>query len=232
MGSALIAELEKPDRVPESAYLQGKKLRVGMLTREQCLNIYYLLQQVLAAGVRGDVVELGCHEGGCGLLLQKILDAAGSSARLHLYDSFEGLPANGENDRNSVGSFYFTKEGALATAPERVIRNFRAAGVRPPEIHRGWFKDTLPRELPEKICFAHVDGDLYSSTLEALTGLYQRLEKGAIVVLDDYCDPSRFPQRNILPGVKMACDEFFRGKPEQVEALHGGLECHAFFTKK
>jgi hypothetical protein len=49
MGSALIAQFEGSDPVPESAYLQRKKLRVGMLTRDQCLNIYYLLQQVLTA---------------------------------------------------------------------------------------------------------------------------------------------------------------------------------------
>ena len=42
-------------------------------------------------------------------------------------------------------------------------RNFRPHSLELPKIHKGWFQDTLPSSLPDKICFAHLDGDLYDS---------------------------------------------------------------------
>jgi hypothetical protein len=85
-----------------------------------------------------------------------------------------------------------------------------------PVVHKGWFKDTLPHDLPERICFAHLDGDLYDSILVSLEHVYPRLSKGAICLIDDYSDPAVNPQGwNQLPGVKQACDEFLCHKPKR-----------------
>lgn len=233
MGSAIIAELEVAERGSRAAgFWHVRHLKVGMLTREQCLNIYYLLTRVIAMSVPGDVVELGCHEGGAAMLIQRTLDSVSSSAHLHVYDSFAGLPPNAEQDRMADGKFFFPAGTELLAAEERLLENFRAAGLRAPEIHKGWFRETLPQALPERICFAHLDGDLYSSITESLEAVYPRLSTGAIVVIDDYCDPQLFPRRDILPGVRAACADFFANRPESVEALHGGTACHGYFVKR
>jgi O-methyltransferase len=36
---------------------------------------------------------------------------------------------------------------------------------------------------------------------------------------------------NVNPGVKLACDEFFTGKPEGVYTLYGGPCSHGYFRK-
>lgn len=100
-----------------------------------------------------------------------------------------------------------------------------------PKIHEGWFADILPTQLPDKISFAHLDGDFYSSILESLIYVYPRLSKGAVVVIDDYCDPKQLDANNILPGVKKACDEFFKDKKEKVSVLVAGCEAHGYFRK-
>ena len=61
---------------------------------------------------------------------------------------------------------------------------------------------------------------------------YPKLTKGAIVVIDDYCNPDILDIHNILPGVKKACDEFFANKHEKVSVLLAGSQCHGYFIKQ
>jgi len=201
--------------------------RSGISTNiEQRVNMYHLVSQVIAYNVFGDLVEVGCNEGQSAVLITTVLHSYGSPKRLHVYDSFEGLPSIGGED----GSSY--KEGDLATSEEVLRHNFRLHGLELPEIHKGWFAHTLPGGLPEKICFAHLDGDLYDSIMTSLQHVYPRLSSGAVCLIDDYCDTDINPNGwNYLPGVKQACDEFMADKPETICYLYSGAFTHGFFRK-
>jgi O-methyltransferase len=113
------------------------------------------------------------------------------------------------------------------------------------------FKDIPKNKLPKSICFAHIDGDLYSSVKDSLDKIYPLLCKGAIVVIDDYYDPKKhkfienklnenkwnksknrkYHIKNLFPGVKKACDEFFKDKNEKPEILISGDQGHVYFVK-
>jgi O-methyltransferase len=210
--------------------LTGLKLspaRSGISTTvEQRINIYHMVSQVIAYNVEGDLVEVGCNEGQSSVLFKKVLQSHRSNKRLHVYDSFEGLPSVQTAD----GDTY--RKGDLATTEDVLLNNFRLHDLEPPIIHKGWFENTLPNGLPQKICFAHLDGDLYESILVSLKYVYPRLSKGAICLIDDYCDPNINPDGwNYLPGVKKACDEFLLDKPEQICFLYSGAFTHAYFRK-
>jgi len=59
-----------------------------------------------------------------------------------------------------------------------------------------------------------------------------RLSKGAVCLIDDYCDLNINPDGwNYLPGVKKACDEFMADKAEQICYVYSGAFTHAFFRK-
>jgi O-methyltransferase len=199
----------------------------GIMTNvEKRMNIYHLVSQVLAYGVEGDLVELGCHEGQTAALITKVMRDRGSSKTLFVYDSFEGLPAPGANDGTKYSG------GSLMTTEEELRENFSRYGLPLPRICRGWFKDTLRTQLPERICFAHLDGDFYESILVSLEFVYPRLSPGAVCIIDDYCDRAINPIGwNDLPGVKKACDEFLADKPEKIEFLYSGGYSHGFFRK-
>ncbi|CAN5208822.1 hypothetical protein BH09PAT1_BH09PAT1_5960 [soil metagenome] len=194
---------------------------------EQTINIYHLLTQIVLLNIPGDIVELGSFDGTTSILMQKTLDQLQSDKKIHVYDSFEGLPEKSDNDG---GTGFFA--GSCKTQKENLIRNFKKHKTKLPIIHEGWFSDTLPKGLPNKISFAHLDGDFYSSILESLVYVYPKLSKGAIVVIDDYCDPKVRDVNNILPGVKKACDEFFKDKEEKVGVLLAGCETHGYFRKQ
>jgi len=197
-----------------------------MTNCEQRMNMYHLLSQVLVYGVPGDVVELGCNEGQSSVLMRKVMDYYAPERVLHVYDSFEGLPAANQKD----GSIPFAAQD-LKVPKDILIDNFRQHGLPLPEIHVGWFNETLPAGLPERICFAHLDGDLYESILISLEYVYPRMPKGAICLVDDYADPAIHDGWNELPGVKRACDEYLADKPERVSLLYAGDYSHGFFRK-
>lgn len=94
----------------------------------------------------------------------------------------------------------------------------------------------MPKNLPEKIAFALLDADLYSSTLYALQELYHRMSKGAICLLGVYWDSGTriamtTNRKYKSPGVKKACDEFFVDKPEKVCVLVAGNYTSGYFVK-
>lgn len=202
------------------------KLKSKMISVEQGMNIHHLLCQVLLLRVPGEVVELGCFEGITSVLMQKTLDQFRSKKRIHVYDSFQGLPDKQPED----GDVPFVK-GKFRSPKSKLIKNFGDHNTKLPIIHTGWFKDTLPKGLPKVICFAHLDGDLYSSITESLEYVYPKLAKGAIVVVDDYCDPNVLNVNNILPGVKKACDDFLSDKKEKMSVLIAGCESHGYLRK-
>jgi O-methyltransferase len=216
-------ELIKPGKSME----RGNMLQGGMASLEQGINIYHLLCRTIQDNVPGDIVELGCFEGTTAILIQKTLDQFNSDKIIHLYDSFEGLPEKSAEDGDiPVG------KGACRTQKGKLIENYNRYQVKLPVIHEGWFSDTLPGELPEKISFAHLDGDFYSSIRESLEYVYPKLSKDAIVVIDDYCDPDIYPTNTLLPGVKRATDEFLRDKTEKLIILMAGPKSHAYFRKE
>ena len=60
-------------------------------------------------------------------------------------------------------------------------------------LHPGWFADTLPAyasTLRAPARFVHVDCDLYASTRVALGALAPHIQRGTVIVFDEYlCNP-------------------------------------------
>jgi hypothetical protein len=63
---------------------------------------------------------------------------------------------------------------------------------------KGWFKDTLPAAPIDKLAVLRLDGDMYGSTMDALTNLYPKLSQGGFCIIDDYA----------LPNCQKAVDDF------------------------
>ena len=154
--------------------------------------------------VEGDFVELGCYRGDTSLLLEKLLE--NSSKKLFIYDSFEGLPAKTREDFSVAGDAF--KEKELFVSKREVIERFKKAGLKVPVIKKGFFEDLdSEKDVPEKIAFAFLDGDLYNSIKTSLKLAVPKLVNGGIIVVHDYNNPE-------LPGSARAVDEFLRTHSE------------------
>jgi O-methyltransferase len=183
---------------------------------DRLVNLYWAIGQALHFGVEGDVVEIGCHAGGTSVFLQMLIDNFAPDRVLHLYDSFQGMPEPGPKDSYLV-------KGDRPSTIDQVHQNFVHFGVPIPEIHQGWFEDTLPDQLPPKIAAAYLDGDFYDSIMISLKSVWPRLSPNGIIIIDDYADVERAPDAFAkLPGVKLACDDFFAGLDAKPFVLVGG----------
>jgi O-methyltransferase len=78
----------------------------------------------------------------------------------------------------------------LAVSQEEVEENFRRLGLLDVNVRflKGWFIDTLPTAPIDKIAVLRLDGDLASSTLEALENLESKVSPGGFILVDDFND--------------------------------------------
>lgn len=185
------------------------------VSRKETAKILSLAQGTL--GVEGDFVELGCYRGDTSLLLAELLhdynraSAPHPAKKLWIYDSFEGLPDKTAEDVSSIGENF--QKGELFITKREVKARFLRAGLPVPVITRAWFEDLTAADMPEKIAFAFLDGDLYSSIHTSFHLIEKNLSPGAIIVVHDYVNPA-------LPGVARAVDEWCAAHSIEVNIYH------------
>lgn len=171
------------------------------MTKEEIAVISRELSGVLEQGIVGDVVELGCYEGTCALFMQQILSRHAPERKLHVYDSFEGLPQKTHWDASVAGEQF--RAGELRASKSRLIRNFRQANLAIPVIHQGWFADLTTRDIPTQIAFAFLDGDFYESIKTSFALITSQMAPGGTIIVDDYQAPA-------LPGATKAVNEWLK----------------------
>jgi hypothetical protein len=135
----------------------------------------------------GDLIECGSFKGGSAVNLSRL--AAKTGRRLHLFDSFEGLPTPQEGDKEhlvlSELQFHTYEGGAYAGSLAEVkenVRKYGALGVC--EFHKGYFNETLPG-FDAQLVFAYVDADLTSSVRDCLKYLWPLLADGSYLFTDE-----------------------------------------------
>ena len=104
-------------------------------------------------------------------------------------DSFEGLPAP-SLPQDAGYDFSASKVPILSIPLEEVQENFRRYNLLDDQVRflKGWFRDTLANSPIEHLALLRLDGDLYESTMDALTALYDRVSPGGFILVDDYGD--------------------------------------------
>lgn len=162
----------------------------------RCYMIYQYARQ--AAALPGEVAEVGVYKGGTAKLLARVFK--GARKTVHLFDTFAGMPLS-----DSARDTY--KEGDFGDTSFDSVKTFLTDcdNIR---IYKGVFP-LEPNPVRDKtFCMVHVDADIYRSVKDCCEFFYPRLEKGGVMLFDDYGFP-------LCPGAKAAVDEFFADKPEK-----------------
>jgi O-methyltransferase len=179
-------------------HFNNKKLDPSIVNTDQIKNIVLYLANTLDNKLEGDVVELGCYVGETSKYIAKTIQESGCDKKYFVYDSFEGLPDLSKFEENTGW-----KPRTLNTTEEIFTSNFEINDVPLPTITKSWFKDIDDSQLPDKVCFAFLDGDFYTSIYESLEKVYDRVVDGGYILVHDYKRPD-------LPGVEAAILEYFR----------------------
>jgi O-methyltransferase len=174
-----------------------------MIGMKRLDNLQECIETVIRENIEGDLIETGVWRGGACILMRGILAAHGVEGRkVYVADSFEGLPKpDADKYPADKGSPFHTFSSYLAVSKEEVAENFSKYGLLDEQVVflKGWFKDTLPSAPVEKLAIMRLDGDMYSSTMEALTNLYPKLSEGGFCIIDDY---------GLINACKRAVDDF------------------------
>lgn len=174
---------------------------------ERLDDLQRCVESVVEAGVAGDLIEAGTWRGGSSILMRATLDSLGEQDRkVWLADSFNGFPTPDEekfpedNNLNFNISVDLSKTDFLAVPVEEVRGYFERFGLlHDVEFVEGFFEDTMAGLSDGRWSIVRLDGDTYESTILSLRALYPGLNKGGILVLDDY---------GFLPECQRAVEDF------------------------
>ena len=149
------------------------------------------------ADIPGAIVECGVHHGRSLCTLARAAEVHSPQKQVVGFDCFDAFPpASPEDVGPAVGSAGEVYRG-LDVPSQSVVASLLDA---PADLVAGYFEDTIPGHLPERISLLHVDCDLYSSTRHVLEHALGRVAPGGLVILDEYGEER-------WPGATVAVDE-------------------------
>lgn len=160
--------------------------------------------------IKGYYFEFGSHEGRTMRLAWRHFQ--------HLFDwdyvafdSFEGLP-----EIEKIDQLPIWERGKLATSEEKFINIVTRAGMPRHRLKtvKGFFDHTLTtllaeELLPRKAAVVYIDCDLYKSTVPVLQFVRSFLQRGTVIVFDDWNCFHADPER----GERRAWREFLQANP-------------------
>jgi O-methyltransferase len=187
-----------------SAYLQG----FGEIRGLNSDRKWMLLQLLrLTESVAGDTAECGVFQGASSYLICANNAQIGVIQKTHhVFDSFEGLSDPGPSD-----GVHWTR-GDMQCGISEVNKALDGFDV---VLHAGWIPDRFAEVADRKFSFVHIDVDLAKPTLESLAFFYPLMEKGGIILCDDY-------GFSTCRGATEVIDDYLRSKPEKMLALPDG----------
>ena len=176
----------------------------ALSSKETVYASYDIAALAIERGVPGDFVECGVFGGAqCAAMARAIMNARllrrqpalDTQRRVHLFDSFAGIPQAGPEDREFIEAGH---EPGLSVCTLEAVKDHMAEWGIPDELlvyHPGLFEEAIPEDLregvnsglgPERIAVLRLDGDLYDSTRVCLENLYPLVSPGGWIVCDDF----------------------------------------------
>ncbi|MEX0636016.1 MAG: TylF/MycF/NovP-related O-methyltransferase, partial [Ferruginibacter sp.] len=184
-----------------------------MTSPERIYSLMEAVKYICRHKIEGDIVECGVWKGGSMLAVaETLVNQKISDKQLLLYDTFEGMPEPTEHDQDFTGNNAHAilnknqnKEENLvwAYSPlDAVQKTLSLSSYDKKNIRYivGKVEDTIPQDIPEKIALLRLDTDWYESTKHELIHLFPRLQKGGVLIIDDY---------GFWKGARKAVDEYF-----------------------
>jgi len=133
------------------------------------LELGELVELCASAPDGGSICELGSYRGGSAYAFNKVA----RGRKLHLFDTFTGIPEQSPGDVFGIGAFGDTDVEAIRRELPDAI------------LHIGMFPGTMPADLGP-ISFAFIDCDQYVSCKAAIDLWSPLVLPGGIIAFDDY----------------------------------------------
>ena len=160
----------------------------SMIGNRRMTNLRQITEHVITNHVPGDFIETGVWRGGACIMARAVMKAYGvTDRRVWVADSFCGLPAPNPKYAADAGDKLYSFP-ILAVSLEQVKANFAKYDLLDDQVVflKGWFSETLPKADIKSLAVLRLDGDMYESTMDGLTNLYDKVSSGGFVIVDDF----------------------------------------------
>ena len=138
-----------------------------------------LAEQIHEEEIPGDTAELGVFRGDFAVLI----NAAFPDRSIHLFDTFEGFPANDVTIEQKQG-LSVAKTGDFDDTAKDIVEK-RLLYPEKAVFHVGYFPASFRDCMGNTFAFVSVDADLYVPTAAALPLFWERLSPGGVLFVHD-----------------------------------------------
>jgi O-methyltransferase len=173
-----------------------------MIGLERLNQFHEALITIQEEAVPGNILEAGIWRGGAVIFAAQYLNVWQIPSRtVFACDSFEGLPRPEMLFPADAGDSHYTYDH-LSVSLERVKENFSSYLVPMDRVVfvKGFFSETLQDLECGQLAILRLDGDMYSSTIQTLDCLFDRVSPGGFIIIDDWR----------LPGAQKAVKDFLK----------------------
>jgi O-methyltransferase len=204
----------------ENLYRICKKESLN-ISKERFLTLYQSINYVFNNDIQGDFVECGIFKGGSAMMMAFMLTEqlqSQKNQKIWMYDTFEGMANVSKFDENIDNQKAFIELDKIKkkensndiwaySSLNYVKNNLKKTNINENKLIyiKGLVEETLHKTKPERIALLRLDTDFYESTKIELELLYPLLQKGGILIVDDY---------GHWKGCKKAVDEYFLNKKD------------------
>ena len=161
--------------------------------------------------LEGNIVEVGVASGRAIAFLNNLSLQFGINKKIYGFDSFEGFSEPSKEDGDFFkNNFSRYKESYAKFSINAVNRNLvdwcgSSDNVKNIKLCKGYIPESLSKYDGGKISLMNIDLDIYQPTLDSLRFFWPMLQKGGIMMLDEYDFGNDLEK---WPGAKTAVDEF------------------------
>ncbi|MBM3652504.1 MAG: class I SAM-dependent methyltransferase [Alphaproteobacteria bacterium] len=151
-----------------------------------------------AMKIPGDFVECGVNRGAASSAIMTYVgwNANRGARTYYLMDTFQGLVPELVNDEERAIGRLDMFEDAYPECYEQTKKNFDEFDEN--VMIRGPIPDTLPQNKTQHIAFMHIDMNCAAPETAAMRYFWPKVQRGGIVVLDDYAYHGYQPQKDAM----------------------------------
>ena len=184
------------------------------ITRISKILAHYELFKMVRE-VPGAIVECGVFKGASLARFAAFREIFGNpfSKKIVAFDTFDTFPQTGFADDKSIRESFVRGAGEQSISLEQmmlVLRHKRCE--QHVELVAGDICTTVPKYVKEhpalKISLLNLDTDIYEPAVVILETLYPRLERGGVLIIDDY---------GVFPGETKAIDDYFASSGVEIK---------------
>lgn len=166
----------------------------------------------------GDIIEVGVFKGGTAAVLCKSAQLHSPDSTVYVCDTFRGLVDVSDKD---TPRFFL---GQMTSTRSEVDAKLSNLGFTNYEILEGTFPGEVAESISDKTFrLFHSDVDTFLSTRNCLNWVWPRLERGGVIVIDDYGERH-------MHGLVEAVDGFVQQQAGKVLFIYN-LNAHAILVK-